>query len=580
MTNGISRRDDLAAMLDALPLEKQLLLRQKLKAKVVDGHTLIAVSLHRLGITHVYAIGGIPIHETLAACAKNGMRVIGARHQQAAALMAAAQNYIQGRITAVVLVSSGPAITNLATAILVARDNGWPLVALGARNFEGMHEAGGFQNLDAVAVFQSITKFAGAVSLVDRIHPAIERAFQIAMSGRPGPVYLDLSRDMLKQKGVSPALSEVSPSAVNPLEPFKPDAEMLSRAAALLLQAKRPVILISEVLRWSEPHAELLELVNCLGAPFATSPMGRGYLPDDHPLCYTGVKSFLLSTADAVLMVGAKLDWTFRFGAEIPRDATLIQIAIHESEIETNRTPEIAIAGDVKQILKCLLKEINVARDEPGIAITDTGWHVLLNRKRAENAVKWETLAQQNDPISPLCLIAEIRDFIPRDAICIVDGNIILAAAQHLLPSYLPVSRLTPGANGCMGVGIPFGIGTKLSSPARMVIVICGDFAFGLSAMDMETAVRLRVPVIIIVANNDGNGGTFNQKTYYLEDHPDRVTMFAPDIHYDQIMRAFGGHGEYVDHADQIKPALARAVASGLAACVNVRINPDSLYPR
>ena len=150
---------------------------------------------------------------------------------------------------------------------------------------------------------------------------------------------------------------------------------------------------------------------------------------------------------------------------------------------------------------------------------------------------------------------------------------------QHLLPSYLPVSRLTAGNNGCMGVGIPFGIAAKLALPTRMVIAICGDFAFGLSAMEMETAVRLRVPVIIVVANNDGNGGTANQKMFYPEDYPDRVTMFAPDIHYDQMMRAFGGHGEYADRAEQIKPALARAAASGLAACINVRVNPDSPYP-
>jgi 2-hydroxyacyl-CoA lyase 1 len=579
MTNDISPRDDLAALLDALPREKQMLLRQRLKTNTVNGHTLIALSLQRLGVTHVYAIGGIPIHETLAACANHGIRVIGVRHQQAGALMAAAQNYIHGRITAVVLVSSGPAITNLATAILGARDNGWPLVALGTRRPEGVHEAGGFQDLNAVPIFQSITKFAGAVTLVKQIHPALEHAFRIAMSGRPGPVYLDVLQDILKQKGACPDLSEVSLPAVNPVESFKPDAEALNHAACLLLQAKRPAILISEALRWSEPYAELSELVNCLGAPFATSPMGRGYLPDDHPLCYNGARSFLLSTADAVLLIGAKLDWVFRFGAEIPRDAKLIQIAIDESEIETNRTPQIAIAGDVKKIVKCLLQEINSVNKSRGAIIDDT-WRGLLDQKRTENAVKWQTLAQQGDPISPLRLIAEIRDFIPRDAICIVDGNIILAAAQHLLPSFLPASRLTPGANGCMGVGIPFGIGAKLCSPARMVIVICGDFAFGISAMEMETAVRLRIPVIIVVANNDGNGGNFNQKTYYPEDYPDRVTMFAPDIHYDQMMRSFGGYGEYVDRSDQLKPALARAVASDLAACINVRVNPDSLYPR
>ncbi|MGH8772663.1 MAG: thiamine pyrophosphate-binding protein, partial [Burkholderiales bacterium] len=429
--------------------------------------------------------------------------------------------------------------------------------------------------LDAVPIFQSITKFIGTVKTAGKICPALEHAVEIAISGRPGPVYLDLAEEILNQKGIAPQRSKALSA-----EAGEPNADTIGRAASLLAQAKRPAILIGEAIRWSEPYAELEELVDHLDAPFAASPMGRGYVPDDHPRCYNNARSFLLSTADAVLLIGAKLDWTFRFGAEIAPDAKLVQVAIHEDEIDTNVMPKVAIAGDVKKVLQRLLKEIDCAQSKRESETADLSWRALLDQKRDESAAKWETLAQQGGPISPLRLIAEIRDFIPRDAICVVDGNVILAAAQHLLPSYFPASRLTPGNNGCMGVGIPFGIAAKLSSPARMVIVICGDFAFGLSAMEMETAVRLRIPVIVVVANNDGNGGALNEKMYYPKDYVDRVTMFAPDIHYDQMMRTFGGYGEYVDHAEQIKPALARAVASGAAACINVRVNPDSPYPR
>ncbi len=548
---------------------------QTLQGREADGHTLIAFSLQELGINHVYGVGGIPIHETLSACAKNGIRVIGVRHQQAAGLMAAAQNYIEGRVSAVALVSSGPAITNLTTAILVARDNGWPLVALGARRSEVMHEMGGFQYLDAVPIFQSITKFSGTVNSAGAIHPALKNAVEVATDGRPGPVYLDLVEEILNQKDIALRRSQRLTPAARQL-----NEDAIRRAAELLAQATRPAIVIGEAIRWSEPYAELNQLVDYLDAPFAASPMGRGYVPDDHPRCYSNARSYLLSAANAVLLIGARLDWTFRFGAEIARDAKLVQIAIHENEIGANVTPEVAIVGDIKQVLRRLVKEIDRMRSEREAAAPDLSWRALLDQKRDESAAKWETLAQEGGPISPLRLIAEIRDFIPRDAICVIDGNIILAAAQHLLPSYLPVSRLTAGNNGCMGVGIPFGIAAKLALPTRMVIAICGDFAFGLSAMEMETAVRMRVPVIIVVANNDGNGGTANEKMFYPEDYPDRVTMFTPDIHYDQMMRAFGGHGEYVDRAEQIKPALARAAASGLAACINVRVNPDSPYPR
>jgi thiamine pyrophosphate-dependent acetolactate synthase large subunit-like protein len=534
---------------------------------VQDGHNLTALALRRLGITRVYGIAGLPVYETFAACVNHGIRPIATRHQQGAGLMSAAQNYLEGRVTSVALVSSGPAVTNLATALLVARDNGWPLVALGAPRPSKL--SGGFQELDAVPIFRSITKVASTLTDASEIGPALQHACAVAAEGRPGPVYLELPEGVLQQKCAAPSES------YRPRKDSRPiDGSAVRCAAELLTRAKRPAVLISESIRWSEPYAELKELIDCLDAPFAASPMGRGYLPDDHPRCYGNVRSFLLSSADTVVLVGAKLDWMFRFGAEIARDARLVQIAIHESEVETNVTPDVSLAGDVKQVLRRLLEEIDRTRLAPDLA-----WREVLDQKREQAATRWESAAGQAAAISPLRLVAEVRDFLPRDAICVVDGNVTLAAAQHLLPGYLPASRLTPGHNGCMGVGIPFGIAAKVSSPGRLVVVISGDFAFGLNAMEMETAVRLRVPVIVVVANNDGNGGAVSQRAYY-PGCADRITMFAPGIHYDQMMVAFGGHGEYVDRAEGIKPALMRAVESGMPACINVRIDPDSPYPR
>ncbi|MGH7579791.1 MAG: thiamine pyrophosphate-binding protein, partial [Gemmatimonadales bacterium] len=526
-----------------------------------DGHNLTALALRGIGITRVYGIAGVPVYETFAACVNHGLRVIGTRHQQGAGLMAAAQNYLEGRVTAVALVSSGPAVTNLATAMLVARDNGWPLVAVGAPRPSKL--SGGFQELDAVPVYRPITKLAFTVTTASDIGAALEHACAVAAEGRPGAVYLELPQNVLQQKCDAPSES-LRPSK----EPPPIDMAAVRRAAELLTQARRPAVLISESIRWSEPYAELTRLIDRLDAPFAASPMGRGYLPGDHPRCYDSVRSLLLSTADAVLLVGAKLDWIFRFGAEIARDARLVQIAIDEGEVETNVTPDVSLAGDVKQVLACLLQEIDDARLVP-----DRAWRELLDRKREQAASKWESAARQGTTISPLRLVAEVRHVLPRDAICVVDGNITLAAAQHLLPGYVPASRLTPGHDGCMGVGVPFGIAAKLSHPERMVVVISGDFAFGLNAMEMETAVRLRVPVIVVVANNDGNGGAVTQRAFYSRS-ADPITMFGQGIQYDRMMSAFGGYGEHVERAEEIGPALARAVGSGVPACINVRVDP------
>jgi 2-hydroxyacyl-CoA lyase 1 len=532
-----------------------------------DGHALTALALRRLGITRVYAIAGIPIYETLTACLDQGIRVIGCRHQQGAGLMAAAQNYLDGRVTAAVLVSSGPAITNLLTPMLVARDNGWPLVALGASRPSKL--PGGFQELDAIPVFRPVTKFAGIVSDASEIGSAVQHAGAAAVEGRPGPVYLELSADILQQK---PAKSKESAPPAE--EPRSLDADAVRRAAEILTRARRPAVLIGEAIRWSEPYAELARLIDCLDAPFAASPMGRGAVPEDHPRCYDRIRSVVLSGADAVLLVGAKLDWVFRFGAEIARDARLVQLAIHESEVDTNLPSEVSLVGDIRDSLGRLIDQIDPQRLAP-----DAGWREVLDRRREEAASKWERASQQPSPISPLRLVAEVRDWLPRDAICVVDGNGILAAAQQLLPGYVPASRLTPGHNGCMGVGIPFGIAAKLSRSDRVVVVITGDFAFGLNAMEMETAVRLGVPVIVVVSNNDGNGGAVTQRTYY-PGSADPITMFEPGICYDRMMTAFGGYGETVDRAEEIGPALRRARESGKPACINVRVDPESPYPR
>ncbi len=538
-------------------------------AGAVDGHAATAIALRELGIGRVYGIPGIPVYETFAACVDQGLHVVTTRHQQGAGLMAAAQCYLEGRLSAAALVSSGPAVTNLATALLVARDNGWPLLALAGPRPSRL--PGGFQELDAVPIYRPITKWAERLSDASEIGPAFRRACALAMEGRPGPVYLELTHDVLLQRrepsaGLEPATPSVSP----------PDSGALRRAAEILMTARRPAVLLGEAIRWSAPYAELACLIDRLDAPFAPSPMGRGYLPDDHPRCCDKVRTRMLASADAVLLVGARLDWVFRFGAEIARDARVVQIAVHESQVDQEPAPEVALAGDIRRSLQGLLEAI-----DPGRLGPDRDWREDLDRMRREAEDRWESAAHVPGAgaISLLRLAAEVRDALPGDAVFVVDGNGTLAAAQLLLPSRLPASRLTPGHDGCMGVGVPFGIAAKLCHPGRPVVVLSGDFAFGLNAMEMETAVRLRVPVVILVANNDGNGGAVTQRALYARS-AEPITMFGSDIRYDRIMTAFGGYGEYVDRAEEIGPALRRALASGLPACVNVRVDPESPYPR
>jgi len=540
----------------------------------VDGHTVIAHTLKKLGVTHVYGMSGTPIRETLPACSKVGIRPIGVHNQQAGVMMAAAQNFVGGQLTGVVVFSAGPAITNAVTGVLVAKDNGWPVVVLGGRRPLSMKGMGSFQELDAVPIFQSITKWSSVVETTSDIPKYLTHAVHVATNGRPGPVYLDLPEEALMG-----TVSEWDSLDPEPCLRPTPDSHAISKAAELLFHAKRPALIIGTDIRWSSLYDELQKLVESLNLPFITSPMGRGFLSDDHPLCFNAARGLLQSKADVVLLLGARLDWTFRFGTELAADAKLIQVDIHDQEIGGNRSPAVSLVGDVKHVLQALLDPCDMDGGGNGKKKLRDDWLALLNKRKAQNLLTLESeMNAVTIPMSPHRLAKEIRDFLPRNAICILDGNVIMAAAQEVIPSFSPASRLTAGANGCMGVGIPFGMGAKLSHPDRLVVVICGDLAFGLNAMELETAVRHKIPLIVVVANNEGISGSIHHKTLYPTNH-ERVTMFQPGIRYEKIIEAFGGYAEYVEHPEQLKGALERAVKSGSPACLNVKVDPDAPYP-
>ena len=188
-------------------------------------------------------------------------------------------------------------------------------------------------------------------------------------------------------------------------------------------------------------------------------------------------------------------------------------------------------------------------------------------------------LTRESTPMSPQTLFAALRRFLPEDAIVVLDGNITLAAGQALLSAHTPCGWLDPGWNGCMGAGIPMAMGAKLAAPGRMVVVVCGDFGFGLSAMDLETAVRHRIPVVVVVANNDGICGGLRQKERLPREHPELFSRFQAALRYERIAEIFGGHSEFVTDSTVLADALHRAAASGLPACVNVRVDPYAPHP-
>lgn len=531
------------------------------------GHDLLAYTLQRLGVTHVFGVSGTPIHETLAACSRRGVRPIGARHQQSGVFMATAHCYVSGRVSAVAIASAGPGVTNCLTGISVAHDNAWPLVVIGGRRPPS--PPGVFQALDALPLVRPITKWCGAVERTDELPDTLVEALAFATSGRPGPVYLDVSETALNG---SAAVPERVPS-VRVSRPSL-DPQTLDRAAQLLTQARRPALIVGKGARWSEPYKELQRLVELLGMPFVSSPMGAGLIPDTHPQCRTGIGGMVQEQADVALVVGARLNWQFRFGAHLAPDATLIHIDIHAPELEHQVRQTVGIVGDAKEALQALLDRLEKASTRPVTIGLSKNWREALPRNVVEVPRNADLGAAGSGPVSPHSLAAAVARWLPKGAITVFDANLTMLAAQEMIPCVEPATRLNAGSSGCMGVGVPFAVGARLSCPERPVVAICGDSAFGFSAMEMETAIRHGAPVVIVVANNGGISGTRTQRTLYPAGH-DGVAAYGPDIRYERIAEAVGGHAESVESVAELEPALQRALAAGRASCVHVTVESD-----
>lgn len=556
----------MAGRLAALSPRQRAVIGRRLKPQTLPGNVLLCQAFQRAGITHIFGVSGSPMRSVFVACAEAGMRICTVHNQQAAVLMAASLNYRAGQLVAAVVLSAGPAVTNSMTGVLVARDNCWPVLIVGGCRPVSREGMGWFQELDAVPMMRPVTKMATTIDALDRLPDMILEGCRRARSGRPGPVYFDLSEDCL---GANVPVPDWTGLTNQPEPSPKPEQEAIEQAARLLQSARRPLLIMGKGARWGDAYALLGRLVDRLSMPFVTSPMGRGLLPDEHPGCMNPVAGLAQSQADTVLLVGARLDWVFRFGGQLADTARLIQIDIEPSEIGRNRPVQLGLVGDAAAILERIL----VALDGEPSTEVDGGW---LERMRMERRARVSAVQQlaglDTVPMSPHRLVRQVYEAAPDDTLFAVDGNVIMASAEQVLPAQTPLSRMTAGHNGCMGVAIPFAIAAKMHQPERPVIALCGDYAFSLSAMELETAVRQGLPIVVIVSNNGGANGA-------LDDHPSFkgvVTTYGPNVRYDRIAAAFGGNGEDLHRPDQIGPAVRRALAANQPTCLNVRVNPHA----
>jgi thiamine pyrophosphate-dependent acetolactate synthase large subunit-like protein len=535
----------------------------------LTGSEIMAKSLKNEGTKDFFYIMGGPMMLAENSCIKEGIRPIDVRHEQAAALMAQAYSRLLQK-PAVCMAASGPGVINLTTGVANALIDCAPVVAIGGSSSIGQFGRQTFQEIDQVAIMKGCTKWADRVLNLKRIPEMVNTAFQKAMGGKPGPVYLDFPADILYQKipeeDVEWGLSGRSLLRARPLGEKARVDELIDALA----KAKQPIILTGSGVIWSQAWTDLTAFVEKAGVPFYTTPQGRGVLPDDHPLSFLTMRSSAFRDADLILIIGTRMNYIIGHAAP-PRfaaKATIARIDIDADEIASSpRKVDIGIVGDCKAVLQQLLAAM------PGRVNAENyaAWRKKLGD--GEAAKKKETgggMAMNATPIHPLRLCEEVKNFMQRDAILVVDGQEILNYGRQSMPTFAPAHRLNSGPFGMMGVGMPFGVGAKVACPDKQVIVVHGDGSFGLNCMELDTAVRHKIPLLVVISLN--GGWTADPK----KEKPGRTLGYT---RFDKMAEALGCYGEYVEKPEDIAPALQRAqkkVDQGMVALVNVKTDENA----
>jgi acetolactate synthase-1/2/3 large subunit len=536
-------------------------------ADAVPTGDLMALALERARAEPVFTLNGGHIWGIYLGAERRGLRMIDTRHEQTAGFAAEGWAKVT-RGCGVAAVTAGPGVTNAMSAIAAARQNDSPVLFLGGRAPVNRWGMGSLQELDHLPLVASLTKSAATIETAAAAHEATAMAIATARSRRTGPTFLDVPIDVFFKSAEPP---EDGPAPAVDRGP-EPDPDEVRRIVDLLREAERPAVVAGSTVWWSGAEDELLRLAEAAGTPVVLNGMARGMLPPDHPLFASRARGVALGEADLVLVVGVPLDFRLSFGKPpvLPDAARIVYVDV--DDFRKHRPAAAALYGDVKAALAALAE---AARDLPARDAWQAHVAGANARARAGDA---ELAATDGSPVHPARLIAEVERFCDPDAIVVGDGGDFVSFAGRLLHRGRPGLWIDGGPYGCLGSGPGYALAAKLAHPDRQVVLLSGDGAFGFSAMEFDTLVRHRLPVVCVVGNNG---------IWALEKHPmqrllgtSMLADLAPGTRYDRVVEALGGHGELVERPEDIGPALARAFRSGLPACVNVLCDPAAEYPR
>lgn len=535
---------------------------------------VVVDALIRNGVDTLYGIVGIPVTDLARHAQERGIRYIGFRHEQSAGNAAAINGFLTGK-PGVCLTVSAPGFLNGLTALAAATVNGFPMIQISGSSDRAIIDLqqGDYEGLDQMNVAKPFAKASYRINRPEDIGIGLARAIRAAVSGRPGGVYLDLTTALLGSVIDKDAAEKSLFTVLDPAPKLMPDPHAVNRALSVLAQAKKPLAIIGKGAAYARAEDGIRAFLEKTGIPFLPMSMGKGVMPDDHPLSAAAARGLVLKNADVVLLLGARLNWLLGHGkgSKWNPDVRFVQLDIDPEEMDSNRPIEAPVVGDLASSMSALL----VGLDASPVA-TPKEWLDEIVQTKQANVAKMEAKLNANpQPMDFFSALRAVRTVMDRhrDVYLVNEGANTLDDTRNVVNMYHPRLRLDCGTWGVMGVGMGYAIGAAVTS-GKPVVCIEGDSAFGFSGMEIETICRYRLPVTIVILNN---GGIYNGSHTNLGGglDPSPTTLDA-QARYDRLITAFGGTPCYVTTPDELEKALEAGISSLKPTLIDCAIDPKA----
>ena len=540
---------------------------------LTDGFHLVIDALKLNGINTIYGVPGIPITDFGRMAQAAGIRVLSFRHEQNAGNAAAIAGFLTKK-PGICLTVSAPGFLNGLTALANATTNCFPMILISGSSEREIVDLqqGDYEEMDQLAIAKPLCKAAFRVLHAADIGIGVARAIRAAVSGRPGGVYLDLPAKLFGQVMEASAGQKSLVEVIDPAPAQIPAPAVVKRALDVLKSARRPLIILGKGAAYAQADAQIRTFVEKTGVPFLPMSMAKGLLPDTHPQCAGAARSTVLKDSDVVMLIGARLNWLLSHGkgktwGDAPKK--FIQIDIEPKEMDSNVEIVAPVVGDIGSCVSALLD--GMGTNWPA---APADWTNAVKSKREENIAKMAPRLMKNSaPMDFHGALGALRTVIKErpDAILVNEGANTLDLARGVIDMYQPRKRLDVGTWGVMGIGMGYAVAAAVET-GKPVLAVEGDSAFGFSGMEVETICRYKLPVCVVIFNNNGiyRGTDVNS----AGGSDPATTVFVKDSRYDKMMEAFGGVGVHVTTPDELKRAVDAAMDSGRPTLINAAIDP------